>query len=525
MSTHKKIDVVCVVAVIAALIITLLFMNGEKLGLSKIIDEDSENGKSETVFTKKDEDPDWSKDDATLITLNSDTAEISGEGAYVLNNNVIIAEAGKYVLTGNLEDGSIIVDATSGSKVYIALNNADIECSDNACFIVNEADKVFLTLEEGSENRLISGSDYSETAVSSGIDGAIYSRDDLTINGNGSLTIEGGYKHGIVANDDLVITGGNIEITATEDTIHINEQFKMENASITLNAGDDGITSENSVYIASGTLLINTCYEGIEAPVIDILGGDITIYPKDDGINANGGSSMFGGGPGGGFGGNSDFAGKGDFTFNGAPGENGGPNGAPDTTAKDATKSTDDESDDDDITPTVNISGGNITIINTSGMDADGIDSNGNIIISGGTIFIHLNGAGTNNALDYGSESGGELIVSGGTILASGGSQMLEGFSDSSTQVSFIKTFSSNSSKDCEVTIKDAEGNELITKQIPCSFTALTFSSSDLEIVETIVVSLDGEEYEISLDDITNQDIGGFGFNHQMPQREDAEQS
>ena len=93
-------------------------------------------------------------------------------------------------------------------------------------------------------------------------------------------------------NDSLVITGGNITVNAPQDGIHVNDSFRFMNATLTVNVGDDGVHSDDELYIESGTVRIASCYEGLEATTIYIVGGDITIHPSDDGINANGVRTM-----------------------------------------------------------------------------------------------------------------------------------------------------------------------------------------------------------------------------------------
>ena len=306
MSTHRHIDKICIMITILALLATVLFMNGQRLGMTAIVDEDAESYEGDGYFTANDLNGAWDTEGAVYITLTGDGAVADGNGVYSYDGDVYISGAGKYVLSGTLDDGSIIVDAYDSSKVYLMLDGVDISCADDAGFKVEQADKVFLTLAEGSVNTITCGDTYSDDAVSDKVTGAIHSHDDLTINGSGSLTVTADYKHGIVSKDDLVITGGTVKITAKEDGIHVNDAVKLTGADITINAEDDGIHSDLAFVITGGSLTISECYEGIEAVTIDIEGGDTLIYPKDDGLNANGGSGdMFGmgGGPGGGMGG------------------------------------------------------------------------------------------------------------------------------------------------------------------------------------------------------------------------------
>ena len=204
MSTHKNFNIICVGITVLAIVFTILFMNGDKLGLKSVIDEDAEAYEDSEYFTANDQNGSWDDTDATTITLKGDTCKISGNGAYVNGNKVVISGGGKYVISGTWDDGSIVVDAYESSKVFIKLTGVNIYCSDDACFRVNQADKVFLTLLDDTENTFESGEEYSDEALEDGTGGVVFAHDDLTINGYGSLNITANYKHGIDANDDLI---------------------------------------------------------------------------------------------------------------------------------------------------------------------------------------------------------------------------------------------------------------------------------------------------------------------------------
>jgi len=605
-STHKNIDRICVVVLVLTLLVTVAFMNGEKLGIRVVADEDAESYSGSTYFTENDVDGDWA-DNAytTYITLDGSGGTIDGNGAYFLDGDLVISNGGWYVLTGTLEDGKIIVDAHDSSKVWIRLNGVTVSCSDDACLRVDQADKVFLTLAEGTENSFSSGTAYSEEALADNTGGTIFSHDDLTINGSGSLSITAGYKHGIDVNDSLVITGGNITITAPRDGIHVSDSLRFMEASLTIDAGDDAVHSDDELYIESGTVLINSCYEGLEAVTIDIAGGDITMYPTDDGINANGGSSTMGfGGPGGG--GTNGMPFPPDFSdrdmssmsntsdsgmppvsgeMSGTTSTDGEMSGMPSqgempsmpgemsgTTSTDGemsgmpfqgempsmpremsgTTSTDGEmtsgmpsqgempstpgerpgttqaenSDTDDTAtdekePYIRISGGTLTIINETGRDADGLDSNGSIYIDGGDIRISLLGDGTNNAIDYGSESGGECIVTGGTILAFGGSSMAEEFSENCTQCAVLYNIGSTVEAGTLFSLLDQEGEEIISYTPECSYSSVSFSLPEMTVGETYTVVCGENSSELTMDSTAvsagstaGENIGGNAGGH-----------
>ncbi len=613
MSTHKNLDKICVAIVVGSLVLTGLFMNGESLGITKVVDEDAEQNSDSAYFTTNDQYGNWDTSGATQITLTGDGATISGNGAYTVDGNVVITNAGYYVVTGTLTDGYISVDAYDSSKVFIMLDGVEISCSDDACIRVDQADKVFLTLAEGSQNSLTSASSYCTEALNDGTDGAIFAHDDLTINGTGSLTVDAQYRHGIAANDDLVITGGTITVTAEADAIHANDSLRIKEASvtvdagddglvtsneeengyfyiesgmlditaaddaihttgditiaggsITIDAGDDGIHSDSNVFISNGSILIEDCYEGIEALNIDVSGGDITIYPHDDGFNANGGSGdMFGGGGMGGHGGGQGGRPDGDWSGNSesgsemAGGHGGRPGGGhggwsggdqssdgempirPDMGSTDGEMPTPPEMESTDgemPTPPdmgsteggqmpsdlnsgqdnaqtaekaadsescIKISGGTITIINETGNDADGLDSNGDILISGGTIYISLVGTGSNSAVDYASESGGVAEISGGTIIACGASSMAESFDTSSMQASILYNTGTTAEAGTTLAIKDSDGNVLLSWEVPCSFSSALISCPEMQVGGTYTVVVGESSEEISLDEVS----------------------
>jgi hypothetical protein len=540
LSTHKHFDKICIIITILALLVTVLFMNGQRLGMTAIVDEDAESYEGDGYFTANDLNGAWDTEGAVYITLTGDGAVADGNGVYSYDGDVYISGAGKYVLSGTLDDGSIIVDAYDSSKVYLMLDGVDISCADDAGFKVEQADKVFLTLAEGSVNTITCGDTYSDDAASDKVTGAIHSHDDLTINGSGSLTVTADYKHGIVSKDDLVITGGTVKITAKEDGIHVNDAVKLTGADITINAEDDGIHSDLAFVITGGSLTINGCYEGIEAVTIDIEGGDTLIYPTDDGLNANGGSGdMFsmGGGPGGGMGSrgmtgtvSGDLAVEQmpDFVsmsgnmpeFMDMPDVAGNQDMLVNEDTDDRGSDTADESaeDKEDTDTYIHISGGTLTVINDSGRDADGIDSNGDIIITGGDIRVSMVNSGGNSALDYASESGGVAEISGGTVIACGNYSMAEQFDESSVQASILYTNSEGTEAGTTVTLEDEEGNVLMTYEVPQSFSSVNMSCPELTVGETYTMIIGDNEEKLTVEEISasygDATGGGFGGMH-----------
>ena len=674
MSSHRYIDAICVVVLVLTLVITVLFINGEALGLQVIVDEDAEAPVHLVPFTENDRNGAWDTARATLITMNGDYASVTGGGAYAYGGNVVISSAGKYVLTGTLDDGSVVVDTNNAAKVWIMLNGVSIRCAEGACLDVEQADKVFLSLAEGTENNL-STEGFSPENQAMGMDGCVFARDDLTINGTGGLTVTAAAESGIVCNDELVITGGRIRVTAAADALHANDDLRVTAAELDLNAGDDGVSltgpeselyfesgtltakaggdginaennirildgtltleagddglsaggllaelqveggsltikagdkginAENTVRLSGGTLEIDagedgisaagdvvisdgalniragddgihadravsvsggtiripSCYEGIEAITIDVSGGDITIMPEDDGLNANGGSSFFGGfggfggGPGGRPGGMPGEMpgppdGFGEMPEGGFPappdrgdrpeppegGEQDGfrPEGMPRTPGQDAsnaeaadmpTPSTDADgaerpagnAADSAEESWIHVSGGSITVVNSSARDADGLDSNGDILISGGVIRVSLVNSGSNSALDYGSESGGVMEISGGEVVACGSYMMAEGFDASSTQCSILYNFKRGAPAGTTVSLEDSEGNVILSYEAPCSFSSVAMSCPEMRIGGTYTIVIGDSAEEITLEEVSasfgDAQSGGFG--------------
>ena len=454
MSKHKHIDAVCIGITVCALLLTILFMNGEAFGITVMASEEN----SDDMFTSNDLDAEWDTETATYITLSDEKSTVSGNGAYVENGDVYIVYAGKYVLSGALSDGSVIIEADADDKIWLLFSGVSIHCEDSAALRVEQAGKVFLTLQDGAENTLSSGASYSEEAVSAGVDGTVWSKDDLTVNGAGSLRVTAEYQHGIVCNDDFVLTGGTVDVTAAQDAIHANDSVRIRDAVLTLSAGDDGITVSNDeetsfLYVESGEIRIPSCYEGLEAVQITVAGGTLDIQSEDDGLNAGGDS------------GNS----------------------------------------------VINITGGEITVTVENGRDADGLDSNQDIYISGGKLLVSVSDSGGSCAIDCGSENGGVCVISGGTVLACGSSGMAEGFDASSPQGFLMQSVAGAAGT--TVAVRDSDGKELLSETVPCSFSSVLASTPDMETGDVCTLVVGDDETEVTID---NSASGGFGGG-QMP--------
>lgn len=232
--------------------------------------DETKDGGAETDETKADESvTDGTKADES-VTNETETAS---SGVSISGNIITITKEGTYVLSGALSEGQIVVDADS-AKVQLVLDNADITCASSAAIYVKNADKTFITLAEGSENILMNTAEY-EAIDDNNIDAVIFSKDDLTLNGKGTLTINSEYGHGIVSKDDLKLVGGTCNITAENHALSGKDSVRIAEGTYNLTSGKDGIHSENAdddekgfVYIASGDFTIESTGDGIDASYV-----------------------------------------------------------------------------------------------------------------------------------------------------------------------------------------------------------------------------------------------------------------
>ena len=309
------------------------------------------------------------------------TADLKGAVEYIVTDgqDIHIAEAGVYVLTGNAQNATVYVEAGKDDKVQLVLDGLTIINQDAPAVYVKSADKVFVTTAADSALAVTGVFDSGDKA-----DGVIYSKSDLVLNGTAALTISS-TENGVVGKDDLKITGGAYRITARDAAVEANDSIRIADGTLELTAGTDGLHAENSsddalgyIYIAGGTLTIEAqddgihagsvfemndgrltvaAAEGVEATYVQINGGSLTVNGRDDGINAGRKSGAY--------------------------------------------------------APKVEINGGAVTVTMATG-DADGIDSNGDIAIHGGV--VNVTGGSSFDCDGTAEYTGGTLIVNGQTL-------------------------------------------------------------------------------------------------------------
>lgn len=597
---------------------------GTKSSTGNVVSSETETNAEETsaqseagtfssadMFTERDLAGTYEESGAVYVTLSDDGITGETDGVVINGQTVTITAEGTYIFSGILSEGQIVVDADN-AKVQIVFDNVDITCASSAAVYVKSAEKVFVTLAEGSQNTLRNTDEY--VAIDdNNIDAVIFAKSDITLNGTGSLTIVSAEGHGIVSKDDLKITGGTYDITAAghalsgkdsvriadgtfiltaekdgihaenaddeeegyiyiadgdfaitsdgdgmdasnivqiedgtfditagggaanslkthesdmpgepgggmpqngrkpdgedmpemgekpdgenmpqdtttdesgtstkgikagggmylnggtyqidsaDDSIHSNANITIADGTYTLATGDDGVHADDALTVNGGTITVTESYEGLEGLTVTINDGTIDITARDDGVNAAGGTDQSG------------FGTFGDH-FKGMD------------SADDETEETTDNE------MWMELNGGYIHIL----AGGDGVDSNGDLTINGGEIYIDGPSDNGNSAIDYGDRS--SAYVNGGTLVAIGSSGMAEGMSDSSKQkVLMVKLGEQMEAGD--VVLTDSEGNVIVSYTALKSYDCVIISTAEVESGATYTLTTSGTTTEVT---------------------------
>lgn len=224
-------------------------------------------------LSNADTDTAWSADDPVIQCAGDSATTTAAEGIIIAGQQITITKGGTYVLQGALNNGQVIValqDETE--KVHLICNGIAITSS-SAALWVQQADKVILTLADGTENIFTDGTDYaSEEENASTPNACIYSKDDLTINGGGALTVNGNCNNGIHTTHDLRIVSGRITVRSVNHGLRGSGSVVIKDGEIAIDAKGDGIKSTE----------VDTEGKGF----VDIEGGSVTVSAQQDGIDA-----------------------------------------------------------------------------------------------------------------------------------------------------------------------------------------------------------------------------------------------
>ena len=245
------------------------------------------------VFTNFDQRDSWTA--ATLITFSDEGVLINGSGATAEGTTVRITAPGTYTVDGACANGQIQVEVTKEDKVQLVLNGLTLTCADSTPLYVISADKVSLTLAPDTVNTFTDAAVYTRP-FEKDPNACVYSRDDLTINGSGTLVVNGNNNNGIGTKNDLKIVGGTVTVTAPKNALKGNDSVAIAGGIITLNCRKDGIKSDNAdevgkgyVYIAGGEIAITAGDDGIQAQQdVTITGGSVSVSSSGKTINSKG---------------------------------------------------------------------------------------------------------------------------------------------------------------------------------------------------------------------------------------------
>lgn len=492
------------------------------------------------TFSDRDFDSSYDESAATKISLSDSDSSFEGSGVAIEGSAVAITEAGTYVVGGSLSDGSITVDVPGeNDKVQLVLAGVDIACNNGPAILVENADKVFITLAAGSQNTLSDGATHDLAADENDHDGVIFSHDDLTLNGTGTLIVEANYDNGIVGKNDVRITegtyfvdavghgvqgkdcikiiDGDFTITSGADAFHAsNDEDDMlgylgvGGGVFSITAGDDAFHAEGALLIADGTIAILESYEGYEGRTVSITGGTSTVVSSDDGVNAATGSNL---------GDDQGFMGpgaQGGAQQPGMPEQGQAPRGTTTQTVgyaagePETTQLATSTENIEDTTTQASQSSSDCFFEMTGGYlyvkaGGDGLDSNGSFTISGGDVVVECVATGGNGAIDCDSGA----IVTGGTVVAIGPSDMAQGFGGSSTQASIMVSNQTLDSSGKTLEVVDADGNVIYSVDLTTSNSSLIVSCPEMIEDQNYTVVVDGQEVANATAALVNQ---GFGM-------------
>lgn len=423
--------------------------------------------------------------------LVEDSPDVASATVY---DGETITKAGTYRISG--EQGDVIVDAGDADVVLI-LDNATIAGQIN----VVSADKV--------QVHAVGSSTVTATAPDSA---AIYSHADLVLSGDGTVTVhsEGEGADGIASSDDLALYSGTWKVTAADDAFRGKDSASVLGGHLDATAGDDGVRSDVAVHLSGGTVNVNaggdgvhsdvallidggdvtvaSSTEGLEAGLLSISDGTVNLTSSDDGINGSGATSV-------------------DATTEQEqqeqseeaagpqppegmpeppqamqqpqegmqppqqgmqpPQQGGASGGQPGAGMEQSTGEQ------------IVISGGTVKV-NAAG---DGIDSNGDLRINGGTVLVFGPSDGANGTFDY----AGSFSIDGGTVIGLGSAGM-PADPTGGTQ-SFISAHLDSSVTGGAVTIEDSSGTVIATIEAGDKpFTLVQYSSDKISAGQSYTV-------------------------------------
>lgn len=426
------------------------------------INKTNSNAKS-NIFSDDDYDAMVDENNSTVLNL-SDISNIKGKNISVSGNVVTISSGGTYILTGKLDEGQIVVNAKSDDKVRLVFKGVEISSSKGNLILVENAKKTIITLASDSNNKLeLKGNNSKEDNK----DSVIFSKSDLSFNGTGILNLLSPYGRGIVSQDKVVFVDGKYTMDTAGNTISAKNSVAIAdgkydikagekgtglkvrgnekkgtvfiaNGKLDISAGKDGINSNSNVTINNGKINIKSEENGIESENIDIRGGNTRVVSKDDGIIASS------------------------------------------------------EKDTETDSLYIRINGGKVNIYSKK----NGLNSKGDISISGGETFVESSNNADKSAMEY----GGSAKITGGTFVGTGNDSMVKSFGDSSTQGSVLMKFAKKTKENLKVL--DENGKILAEYKPKSEYKTVIVSTKDIKEYKKYKLVAGNQTLDLLLDKI-----------------------
>ncbi len=417
-----------------------------------------------SIYSEEDLNTSWDQSSSTIITLNGSEAKVEGSGANYSDGKVNITSSGTYVLSGKFT-GQVYIDAKDSAVVHLILNGVEINSESGPAIYAADGKKVILTLAESTENTLSDTSNYTFADGEDEPDATLFIKNDLVINGSGTLKVNANYKTAIKTKDTLAIISGNFDLTSVDNAVRAKDALTVEAGTFKVNATGKGFTSDGELNIYGGDINIEKSEEGLEGLTVEIYGGNVDISTTDDGINAR---TKY------------------------------------DDSVSDSEKEMLGNQDQDGVE--VRIAGGTVNI-NASG---DAIDSNGDLYIEGGETYISGPTSGGDGTLDY----NGEAKITKGVYVGAGSSGMFQTFSEDSSQNFINVYYDSTQAAGTTITLSDESQTKLIEFVAEKEFATVVISLPSLETGKTYTLKTGDTEQTVTINSVSSSlgtSSGGFG--------------
>ena len=208
---------------------------------------------------------------SVVLTFNGNqlSTSVQDTGITVEGGAFVITRGGSYELKGDLSNGQIKVAVPKTEQVELIFNNFTASCNTSAPLYIESADMATIVLAAGAVNTLTDATLYQfANPAEDKPNACIYSSDDMTIKGTGTLNVNGNYNNGIGCKNDLRIKDCTLNVTGVNNILKGNDSVEIENATVKLSGGEDAIKSDTADRTDKGYILI-TAGSKVEINCID----------------------------------------------------------------------------------------------------------------------------------------------------------------------------------------------------------------------------------------------------------------